>query len=128
MQRTGRTKMPTYRIVVAEHTSGPKAGKFVEKIGSYNPKTKERTLNEERAKYWLSVGAQPSDTIHNVFVSMKLIEGKKINVLPKYVAPEKPVEEAATVVAETPAAAPAEEAAAAEEAPAAEVAAEEVAA
>ncbi|MBM3272468.1 30S ribosomal protein S16 [Candidatus Kaiserbacteria bacterium] len=110
MQRTGRTKMPTYRIVVAEHTSGPKAGKFVEKIGSYNPKTKERILNEERAKYWLSVGAQPSDTIHNVFVSMKLIEGKKINVLPKYVAPEKPAEEAAPAVVEAPAAAaPAEE-------------------
>lgn len=120
-QRTGRNKTPTYRIVVAEHTSGPKAGKFVERLGSYNAKTKERVLNEERAKYWLSVGAQPSDTVHNLLVTLGIVKGGKINVLPKYVAPEKPVEEAApeapaevaaeTTTEETPAEAPAEEAA-----------------
>jgi small subunit ribosomal protein S16 len=107
-QRTGRTKMPTYRIVVAEHTSGPKAGKFVERLGSYNAKTKERVLNEERAKYWLSVGARPSDTMHNLLVTLGIMKGSKVNVLPKYVAPEKPAEEAAPevpveVAAETPA-------------------------
>ena len=66
MQRVGRINTPAYRIVVIEHTASPKAGKFVEKVGSYNPKSKERVLNTERVKYWLSVGAKPSDTVHNV--------------------------------------------------------------
>lgn len=130
MQRVGRTGMPAYRIVVAEHTASPKAGKFVEKVGSYNPKTKERSLDTERVKYWMSVGAKPSDTMHNMLVAMGVIKGDKINVLPKFVAPVKPVEEAAPAVAAAPAAeAPAEEApAVAEEAPAAEAATEEAAA
>ncbi len=105
LQRIGRINSPAYRIVVTEHARGPKAGKFVEKVGTYNPKSKERTLNEERVKYWMSVGAKPSDTMHNMLVSLGIIGGKKINVLPKFVEPAK--EE----VAEAPAAAaaPAEE-------------------
>ena len=115
MQRTGRINSPSYRIVVVEHTASPKAGKFVEKVGTYNPKTKERTLNADRVKYWISVGAQPSDTVHNMLVSQGHLNAKKINVLPKFVAPkvEEPAAVAATpapeatpeVVAETPAAA-----------------------
>ena len=106
MQRTGRINMPSYRIVVVEHTASPKAGKFVEKLGTYNPKSKERILNAERVKYWMSVGAQPSATVHNMIVSLGILKAKKINVLPKYVAPK--VEEAASVapteaVAEAPA-------------------------
>lgn len=130
MQRTGRTGMPTYRIVVAEHTASPKAGKFVEKVGSYNPKTKERSLDTERVKYWMSVGAQPSDTMHNMLVTMGVIKGGKINVLPKFVPKEVPAEEAAPAAAAAPAAEvpAAEEPAAAEEAPAAEAATEEAAA
>ena len=108
--------MPSFRIVVTEHTASPKAGKFVEKLGTYNPKSKERTINEDRVKYWLSVGAKPSDTMHNMLVSLGLLKGKKINVLPKYVEPAKE-EVAAEPVA---AAAPAEVAA---EAPVAEEAA-----
>lgn len=75
--------MPAYRIVVAEHTVGPKSGKFVEKLGSYNPKTKQRTLNADRIKYWMSVGAKPSETVHNMLISAGVIKGEKINVLPK---------------------------------------------
>lgn len=122
MQRVGRTGMPAYRIVVAEHTASPKAGKFVEKVGSYNPKTKERSLDTERVKYWMSVGAQPSDTMHNMLVTMGVIKGGKINVLPKFVAKEVPAEEpaAAPVAAAAPAAetAPEEAPAVAQEAPA----------
>ena len=88
MQRTGRINMPSYRIVVVEHTASPKAGKFVEKVGTYNPKTKERVLDTERIKYWMSVGAKPSDTVHNMLVSLGVLNAKKINVLPKYKAPE----------------------------------------
>jgi small subunit ribosomal protein S16 len=117
MQRVGRINQPSYRIVVTEHTASPKAGKFVEKLGTYNPRTKARTLDESRVKYWLSVGAQPSATMHNMLIGAGVVSGKKINVLPAYKAPEKPAEEAAPVVAETPAETPAvAEAPAAEEA------------
>ena len=89
LQRIGRINSPAYRIVVTEHARAPQAGKFVEKLGTYNPKTKERTLNADRVKYWMSVGAQPSDTMHNMLVSLGIMTGKKINVLPKFVEPAK---------------------------------------
>lgn len=111
MQRIGRINQPSYRIVVIEHARSTKAGKFVERVGSYDPKTKSRVLETERVKYWLSVGAQPSATVHNMLVSLGVLNTKKINVLPAYKAPEKPAEEA---VAQQPAAA-APEAAATEE-------------
>jgi len=89
MQRTGRTNMPTFRIIVTEHTEGPKTGNIVEKLGTYNPKTKERNLNGERIKYWLSVGAKASGTMHNMLITAGIIEGKKVNVLPKKSPPKK---------------------------------------
>lgn len=89
LQRTGRTNDPSFRIVVAEHTTSPRSGNFVEKIGTYNPKTKQNTLNAERAKYWLSVGAKASGTVHNMLVSLGVIKGKKVNVLPKKSPPKK---------------------------------------
>ncbi len=116
MQRVGRINTPAYRIIVVEHTESPKTGKFVDLVGSYNPKTKERKLEEAKIKHWISVGAQPSDTVHNMLVSAGILNSKKINVLPKYVAPVKeevaeeaapaPVAESAPVTEE---AAPAEE-------------------
>ncbi len=113
--------MPSYRIIVVEHTEGPKTGNIVEKVGTYNPRSKERAIDAERVKYWMSVGAKPSDTVHNMLISLGILTGKKINVLPKFVEPEKPVEEAAP---EAPKAAAVEETPVAEEA-APEVAAEE---
>lgn len=116
MQRVGRINMPSYRLIVVEHTEGPKTGKFTEVVGTYDPRRKERALKEDRIKYWMSVGAKPSDTVHNMLVSAGIISGKKINVLPKFVAPEAPAEEAVPAAAEAPAA----EAAPAAETPAAE--------
>lgn len=116
MQRTGRTGIPTYRIVVIEHTRSTKASAFVEQVGSYDTRGKKRALKAERIKYWISKGAQPSPTVHNMLVSEKIVSGKKINVLPKFVEPEKPAEEPKAEKAEAPAEAPAEPAAA--EAPA----------
>ena len=95
LQRIGRINSPAYRIVVTEHARAAQAGKFVEKLGTYNPKSKERTLNADRVKYWMSVGAKPSDTMHNMLVSLGIVGGKKINVLPAFKAPEAPAEEAA---------------------------------
>lgn len=81
--------MPTFRIIVTEHTESPKTGNIVEKLGTYNPKTKERNLNTDRIKYWLSVGAKASGTMHNMLISTGIIEGKKVNVLPKKSPPQK---------------------------------------
>lgn len=93
LQRTGRTNDPSFRIIVTEHTESPKTGSFVEKLGTYNPKTKERNLNTDRIKYWLSVGAKASGTIHNMLVSAGIIDGKKVNVLPKKSPPKKDSEQ-----------------------------------
>jgi small subunit ribosomal protein S16 len=101
LQRTGRTNNPSYRVVVTEHTNGPKSGRAVESVGSYNPKSKERTLNAERITYWLSKGAQASGTMHNMLVSAGIVKGKKVNVLPKKTVPKKdePAVEAAPAAA-----------------------------
>ena len=67
LRRMGAKKRPSYRIVVAE-SSAPRDGKFIEIIGTYDPLTEPSTvrLNEERAKHWLSVGAQPSETVRDI--------------------------------------------------------------
>jgi len=100
MQRTGRINSPSFRIVVIEHARSPKAGNFLEKLGTYNPKTKERNLNAERIKYWLGVGAQASGTMHNMLISAGIIEGKKVNVLPRKSPPAKENEQKETGTAE----------------------------
>lgn len=63
LKRMGAKKNPIYRVVVAESTS-PRDGRFIETIGYYSPTAnpKQIQVDAERAKYWLSVGAQPSDT------------------------------------------------------------------
>ncbi|AFM22153.1 MAG TPA: 30S ribosomal protein S16 [Acetomicrobium flavidum] len=82
LARHGRKKRPFYRLVVADSRS-PRDGKFIEMIGSYNPLTDpaEVKVDEERAIYWLKVGAQPSDTARSLLrkagVWDKFIESKK---------------------------------------------------
>jgi small subunit ribosomal protein S16 len=119
LQRVGRINSPSYRVIVTEHARGPKTGNFVEVVGTYDPRTKARVLDAERIKYWISVGAQPSDTMHNMLISEGITAGKKINVLPTIVpAPAEavPAPTAEKPVAEAPAQEPAtEEVAAASE-------------
>ncbi len=64
LKRIGARNTPAYRIVVADARS-PRDGRFIEEIGSYNPLQagSNFTLKLDRAKYWLSVGAQPSETV-----------------------------------------------------------------
>lgn len=64
LKRIGTTNTPAYRIVVADNRS-PRDGKFIEELGTYLPlkKSDNYTLDLERAKYWLGVGAQPSETV-----------------------------------------------------------------
>ena len=64
LSRTGKKRQPSYRVVVADIES-KRDGRVVERIGHYNPLTdpSEYVINEDRALYWLSVGAQPSDAV-----------------------------------------------------------------
>jgi small subunit ribosomal protein S16 len=64
MKRVGTKNTPVFRIVVADGRS-PRDGKFIEELGTYQPLKKgdNFTLNLDRAKYWVSKGAQPSDTV-----------------------------------------------------------------
>jgi len=88
--RTGKKNQPSFKIVVTEKRNPPRGGRFVEQVGTYNPLTKERALNKERIQYWLSKGAQPSDTVYNMLVKDGVLEGSKISVHKK--SKKKPVE------------------------------------
>ncbi len=78
--RAGKKNQPFFKIVVVEKEKSSTSGLFTEDVGFYNPLTKEKSLKADRIKYWISVGAKPSFTVHNLLVSEKVIEGKKIDV------------------------------------------------
>ena len=67
LKRMGMKKMPFYRLVVTD-SRNPRDGRFIEEVGYYNPVPEpvELKIHEERAKYWLSVGAQPTDTVRGL--------------------------------------------------------------
>jgi small subunit ribosomal protein S16 len=116
-QRIGRKNDPAFRMLVLEKASGPKAGKYVDLVGTYNPKTKAVTLQPERIKDWVAKGAQVSPSLMNLLISKGVFEGKKKNVLPMKTYPvaapiveEAPAAPVAEVASEAPAEAPAEEA------------------
>ncbi len=83
LQRIGRRNEAHFKIVVIEKTRGPKSQKYVDIVGSYNPKLGRIIIDESKAKDWISKGVQPSDTVYNMLVDKGIIEGKKKNVLPK---------------------------------------------
>ena len=75
LKRMGMKKKPFYRVVVADIRS-PRDGRFIEEIGYYNPVSEpvEMKIDEERAKYWLGVGAQPTDTVRGLLKKTGVIE------------------------------------------------------
>lgn len=75
--RIGKRNQPSFKIVVTDRRNPPRGGKFVEEVGFWNPLTKEKVLNKERIQYWLRVGAQPTDSVWNLLVDEKIVEGKK---------------------------------------------------
>ena len=83
LQRTGRKNDPHFRLIVTESILKPKTTQFAEILGTFNVKAGIFTAKADRVKHWISVGAQTSDTVHNLLVSNGIIEGKKKNVLPK---------------------------------------------
>ena len=83
LQRLGRKNDPHFKLIVTPSTYKPKTHKFIEDLGHYNVKAGKYEFKGERVKYWISVGAQVSPTVHNFLVAQNLVEGKKKNVLPK---------------------------------------------
>lgn len=83
LQRVGRKNDPSFRIVVTDSKNGPKSGRALEVLGSYDARRGEPQIKGDRVKHWMSVGAQVSDTVNNLLVKAGIIEGKMINVLPK---------------------------------------------
>lgn len=78
MQRLGRKGHPVYRVVVQDSRQSPTSGKYVALLGSYDPHTKQTSLDAEKAKHFLKHGAQPSERV------VKLLLAEKIS-LPKWV-------------------------------------------
>ena len=88
LQRFGRTHRPFYRLVAANHRA-PRDGKFIEVVGTYNPIAnaagmKEIRLKEDRLKYWLAVGAQPSDRVSWILGKFGILPP-----LPQFYHPQK---------------------------------------
>jgi small subunit ribosomal protein S16 len=83
LSRGGTKKRPYYRIVVAEATA-PRDGRFIEKIGTFNPllpkeKPERLKLDQERAKHWLKVGAQPTDRVLKMLDELGLMKREARN-------------------------------------------------
>lgn len=75
---------PVYRLVLTDSKNAPQSGKVHEVLGSYDSRAAEKAvLKGERVSYWLSKGAQASDTAHNLLVKLGIIKGEKRNILPK---------------------------------------------
>ena len=75
LRRMGAKKAPFYRVVAASDTA-PRDGRFIEILGHYNPTKHPQIieLKEDRVKYWLGVGAQPSDTVRSLFRRQGLLK------------------------------------------------------
>jgi small subunit ribosomal protein S16 len=113
LQRVGRKHEPAFRLVLTDSQNSSKSGRAKETLGSYDPRKTTDLIKTDRVKYWMDKGAVLTGTVHNLLVNHKIIDAKKVNVLPKktYTPPvvETPVEEAPTPVEES-APAPVEEA------------------
>ncbi len=95
--RVGKKKRPSFKIVVTDKKNPPQGGRFVDEIGSWNPITKDKSLDKEKIQKWLSQGAKPSPAVYNLFVDEGILTGAKLPVhktkKKKEEAEEKPAEE-----------------------------------
>ena len=104
LQRRGKRNYATYRVVVADRRA-PIKGRFVSDVGSYNPHTDEFKVDNEAVSKWISQGAQPTETVHNLLVTHGVIKADKVTSWRPKVKKEEAAEEGAKEESETPAAA-----------------------
>src|SRR3989344_4738137 len=79
LQRIGKKHQPSYRLVVQEKREKLN-GRYAEDLGWFNPLLDKKEFKKERIAHWLKIGAQPTDTVHNLLVSAGIIAGPKIPV------------------------------------------------
>ncbi len=122
LARAGTKKRPYYHVVIAD-ARNPRDGRFIERVGTYDPKLEDKTarvkLVTERIQYWLGVGAQPTDRVAR-FVDVAGLKTREPRNNPEKAKPGKKATERAEAKAKASADAAAAAAAPAEEAPAAE--------
>ena len=78
LTRKGKKNQPFFRVVLVDKRRSSTGGRSVEDLGYIDPLKKRRSLKADRIKYWISKGAQPSPSIHNLLVTEKIIDAKKI--------------------------------------------------
>ena len=101
LQRVGRKNDPSFRMVIIDSKRGVKSADYIEMVGFYNPRQKTVDVKADRIKHWISVGAKPTDTVHNILVNQKVIDAKKVNPLGKKTPILKEKEEVAETKTET---------------------------
>lgn len=77
LQKIGKKNSPSYRVVLVEHTTSPQ-GKFIELLGTYNSRLKQKNFKKERIDYWITKGAKVSPTVFNLLVDEKIIDKAKV--------------------------------------------------
>lgn len=105
--RTGKKNQPFFKVVVCDRRNAARGGRFLEVLGFYNPKTKEKQIKKERVEYWLGCGAKASATVHNLLVKEGTIKGAKIAKHKKSKKPAEPKPAEAKPVTPKEAASPA---------------------
>lgn len=83
LQRIGRKNDPSFRIIVTDKRESTSSTRFADIVGTYQPKAGTIEIDAEKVTKWLKNGAKASPTVHNMLVTKKIIDAKKINVLPK---------------------------------------------
>jgi len=97
LQRVGRTNDPSFRVIVTDSKKSAKTGKFLEIVGNYDARHGQPQFKAERIQKWIKDGAQLSETVHNLLVKNKIIDGQTIDCIPV-----KRVKAVAEILAETP--------------------------
>ena len=97
LSRGGSKKRPFYRVVAADQRA-PRDGRFIEKLGTYNPllpqdHEQRLVINEERVKYWLGVGAQPTERLEKLFSNLGMVKAPALREQPKKSAPKAKAQE-----------------------------------
>ncbi len=95
LTRVGKKKDGSFRVIVVESKRKVQPGNYLEMVGSYDPRVNTVSLKADRIKHWIAMGATVSDTVHNLLVAQKVINAKKINVLPKKTVAKAPEKEEA---------------------------------
>lgn len=93
LKRMGSRNDPSFRIIVQDHRRSPKKTRGIsEYVGNYDARKGKPTIDAARVQYWMSQGAKPTETVHNLLVDAKILAGKKVNAHNRKTKPEKKAE------------------------------------